>query len=355
MSQFHFTPTSYLELMRDAIPVYDEFEQAIADATRGIRVARILDLGTGTGETAQRVLALHPAAVLTGVDASAEMLELARATLPGERVERLGVGDIGRDLPPGAYELVIAGLSIHHLDTAGKAALFERVAGVLSHGGRFVIGDVIVPEHDSDAVTPISPAHDYPERLDSLVAALAFVGLSATVVWAWRDLVVIAADQMRVQSTCGPSRQPAMWSLRPVTEADREFLYELNRETMRDHVEAVWGWDEAFQRRHFDEHFRLDSQIVMVGVETVGMLLAVDRTEDVCLASIRIAPGWQQRGIGTDLIRSVLVRAADSGKPVWLRVLKVNARATALYERLGFVVTDETDTHFKMTAATRQP
>ena len=36
------------------------------------------------------------------------------------------------------------------------------------------------------------------------------------------------------------------------------------------------------------------------------------------------------------------------GLPVRLRVLKVNARAVTFYKRLGFEITDETDTHFLM-------
>ena len=44
----------------------------------------------------------------------------------------------------------------------------------------------------------------------------------------------------------------------------------------------------------------------------------------------------------------VLDAASKLGLPVRLRVLKVNLRATAFYERLGFSITGETDTHFLM-------
>ena len=40
-----------------------------------------------------------------------------------------------------------------------------------------------------------------------------------------------------------------MYELRDATAADREWLYQLNRATMRDYVVQTWGaWDEAFQR-----------------------------------------------------------------------------------------------------------
>jgi tRNA (cmo5U34)-methyltransferase len=59
MSQFHFTPDDYLELMHKEVPRYAELQDETAKATEG-QVETILELGTGTGETARRVLALHP-------------------------------------------------------------------------------------------------------------------------------------------------------------------------------------------------------------------------------------------------------------------------------------------------------
>jgi len=79
MAQFHWDPDAYLALMRE--------EGAAAAEATGAGAARILELGTGTGETARRVLARHPAARLTGIDASEEMLDQARAALPAERVD----------------------------------------------------------------------------------------------------------------------------------------------------------------------------------------------------------------------------------------------------------------------------
>ena len=75
--QLHLDPATYLEAVRAEVPVYDELQRAIADATGPGPVQRALDLGTGTGETARAVLARHPGASLVAVDAMPEMVEIA--------------------------------------------------------------------------------------------------------------------------------------------------------------------------------------------------------------------------------------------------------------------------------------
>jgi ribosomal protein S18 acetylase RimI-like enzyme len=62
-----------------------------------------------------------------------------------------------------------------------------------------------------------------------------------------------------------------------------------------------------------------------------------------------VAPEHQGKGIGTRLISEVLQDAHSRGLAVRLRVLKVNP-AQRLYERLGFAVVGETETHHLMEA-----
>jgi tRNA (cmo5U34)-methyltransferase len=188
----HFDPDGYLERIREEVPGYDELQERVAAATDGVDARRILDLGVGTGETARRVLALHPGARLTGLDRSGEMLERARAVLPAERIESLAVSRLEDPLPPGRFDLVVSALAVHHLDGSGKADLFRRVAQVLAPGGRFVLGDVVVPERPEEAVIPLTPGFDLPDRVTDQLAWLEAAGLGAHLVWADRDLAVLA-------------------------------------------------------------------------------------------------------------------------------------------------------------------
>lgn len=194
MSQFHFTPERYLELMHSEVPAFDELQDRMADATAGLTVTRILELGTGTGETATRVLARHPAARLTGIDMSAEMLARARETLPPARITDLLVHGIQDDIPEGPFDLVISALTVHHLDGPAKADLFRRVAGVLRSGGRFVMGDVVVPDDPTAAVTPLTPDYDLPSTIGDLATWLQEAGFETRVEWEFKDLAILIAD-----------------------------------------------------------------------------------------------------------------------------------------------------------------
>ena len=195
MTQFHFTPDSYLREIRDELPAYDDVQAEVADAATGVGVARVLDLGAGTGETSAAVLARHPTATLVLLDESAGMLALAAARLPADRVERVIVGDLVAALPTERFDLVVSALAVHHLDAEQKQALFAAVWGLLPPGGRFVLADVIVPLDPSDAVAPLTPGYDQPDRLDDQVAWLTAVGFRVAVTWQHRDLAVLTADR----------------------------------------------------------------------------------------------------------------------------------------------------------------
>ena len=196
MSQFEFDPETYLDLMEAEVPDYRRLQAAVAEATEGVGLAvtHLLELGTGTGETLAAVLARHSGAAALGLDKSPDMLEAARRRFEGQPVE-LRVAQLTDPLPRGPFDLVVSALAVHHLSGAEKATLFARVAGVLAPGGRFVLGDVIVPVDPADAVTPLTPDHDRPDTVADQLAWLGAAGFETTVEWRARDLVVLRADR----------------------------------------------------------------------------------------------------------------------------------------------------------------
>jgi ribosomal protein S18 acetylase RimI-like enzyme len=137
-------------------------------------------------------------------------------------------------------------------------------------------------------------------------------------------------------------------TLRPASRDDYDFLWALLVDTMRPYVEATWGWDEAYQRARFRDHFDPSRQDIVLVDGIAAGVFRVERREDCTfLSNIGITPAYQGRGIGTRLIQDLLDEGQARGVTVKLQVLKVNP-ARSLYERLGFFVVGESETHWEM-------
>jgi tRNA (cmo5U34)-methyltransferase len=187
MADADWNPDTYMSEMLEEVPGYDELQEAVAAMATG---GTVLELGTGTGETASRILARNPGARWTGIDASEAMLAAARARLPRDadlRMQRLE-----DPLPAGPFHLVVSVLAVHHLDADRKRDLFRRVREVT---GRFVLGDVVVPEDPADAVIEIDGVYDTPSSVTEQVEWLreaGFVEVDARYVRA--DLALFTAS-----------------------------------------------------------------------------------------------------------------------------------------------------------------
>lgn len=110
----------------------------------------VLDVGCGTGTVALTIASggagTHE---VTGIDASPEMIEMARrkAAKAGARVT-FEVAAI-EDLPfaDGTFDLVTSSLMLHHLPAELKPTAIAEVRRVLKPGGRFVVMDFARESH----------------------------------------------------------------------------------------------------------------------------------------------------------------------------------------------------------------
>lgn len=139
-----------------------------------------------------------------------------------------------------------------------------------------------------------------------------------------------------------------MYTLRQATDDDFDFLYHLHVATMKEYVEAVYGWDDAFQERYFKERFDpTPCQIVVVEGRDIGMVRVAESEGELYIDNIHILPEYQNRGIGTAILKDIQRSAEERGLPVALQVLRGNP-ARRLYERLGFAAVEEKETHTRM-------
>jgi tRNA (cmo5U34)-methyltransferase len=178
-------PEHYGEVI-DEIPGYEELQDAVAAVAVG---RNVLELGTGTGETALRVLAGNAGARWTGIDGSAAMVEHARSRLPGADLRRQRLED---PLPPGPFDLVVSVLAVHHLDAGGKRDLFARIAEITE---LFVLGDVVVPERPEDSAVEIDWVEDLPSSMPEQLEWLDEAGFDAEASYVTPDLAVFVAKR----------------------------------------------------------------------------------------------------------------------------------------------------------------
>jgi len=101
----------------------------------------ILDIGAGTGLLAALMLEKFPAAELTLLDISENMLAVARERFSDRKNVRYVVSDYSQSEFGGTYDIICSALSIHHLITEDKRRLFHKIFAALKLGGMFVNAD----------------------------------------------------------------------------------------------------------------------------------------------------------------------------------------------------------------------
>ena len=138
-------------------------------------------------------------------------------------------------------------------------------------------------------------------------------------------------------------------TLRKATDDDNEFAFQVKRAAMKDYVRLVWRWNENRQRQLHARRFgEQDFRIISLNGKDVGIMSVAVEPECILVNQLYILPDYQGRQVGRKCMLMVLDHAGNLGLPVRLRVLKVNVRAMTFYKRLGFTITEDSDTHVLM-------
>ena len=138
-------------------------------------------------------------------------------------------------------------------------------------------------------------------------------------------------------------------TLRRAKPDDSDFAYQTKKAAFQEYVEKVWGWDEAQQRQLHERRFaEQEFQIIEVAGAPVGILAMARAPDCLKVNQLFLLPEHQGKGIGKACMAQIMAEAQALRLPVRLQVLKVNPRAVAFYERLGFHRSGESETHVQL-------
>lgn len=129
----------------------------------------------------------------------------------------------------------------------------------------------------------------------------------------------------------------------PADESHREFSYQVKKAALGEYITEIWGWDEGHQKEyHAQDWLNNRPEIILYDNEPIGTIYAAENKDYIEIAQFYILPEYQNRGIGSHLLKEILERADRSGLTVKLMYARINPVAS-LYSRMGFKVVGNDD------------
>ena len=136
---------------------------------------------------------------------------------------------------------------------------------------------------------------------------------------------------------------------RQATPDDRDQLYELYASVLKGHITMIWGWNESWQQSDFDTHF-IPEQITVSIIDgnIIGYIHIEENGTATHVRMMCIRPEYQRKGIGATLLKALIQNCLTKQQTVGLGVFRINTDARRFYQRLGFELCGETETHYEM-------
>jgi len=147
----HFSgqASDYEILMERLVPRYNKQQSIINEILPESNEfdIRVLDLGCGNGTLSELVLKRYPQANVVGVDVTPNMLKAYEEKL-GQYHGRyeLILGDYRFEPLGSNYDIILAGLTLHHLTWGERRDFYKMLYAALNPNGIFISSDIIIDE-----------------------------------------------------------------------------------------------------------------------------------------------------------------------------------------------------------------
>ncbi|MCA1557949.1 MAG: GNAT family N-acetyltransferase, partial [Acidobacteria bacterium] len=101
--------------------------------------------------------------------------------------------------------------------------------------------------------------------------------------------------------------------------------------------EMFLRWQLQMQRKDYEARFpKADYNLILFKGEPAGRLWVARTPEQIRLLDIAILPEFQNRKIGTFLLKQLMRESEETATPLRHMIYKLNTEARRFYERLGF-------------------
>ena len=135
------------DFFRRAIPHYDKMQQIVAKTIASAGCEKILEIGTGVGDTTLALLETNKRAYITSIDNEPQMLQQAQRLLASYiengRLTLVKADALSyiRCTPSDSIDGVASAFTIHNFSRGYREVLFDEIFHSLKSGGVFVNGD----------------------------------------------------------------------------------------------------------------------------------------------------------------------------------------------------------------------
>ena len=134
----------------------------------------------------------------------------------------------------------------------------------------------------------------------------------------------------------------------PADETYREFSYQVKKAAEGEYITSMFDWDEDVQRSfHARAWQQQNPDIITYDGKLLGTIATIESEDCIEIGQFFILPDYQNKGIGTHLLKNILDKADQLGRNVTLKFLKNNP-VKSLYIRNGFRVVDTNEILYYM-------
>ena len=119
----------------------------------------------------------------------------------------------------------------------------------------------------------------------------------------------------------------------------KDIIYMYSKDLVEDERNKIDEYVITSANEMFEDYYN-----IIIDDKIIGSILLKDMPQGKLIDEIYIEKEFRNNGIGTDIIRKML----ENNRNIYLWVYKENKKAISLYNRLGFIIVDETDSRYYM-------